>query len=86
MQIIYIKWEDAFDLVGWRALEDVDEMLIDGAWVETVGYLVKETDTHVVVSSSIQKYRMLGPLCIPRKYVTEIRILSQAEEENEDGN
>lgn len=72
MRIVKVIWEDASSLDSW---EDMKDFVIEDYIVETIGYLFKKTDKHVVVVSHVcpslnkAKHYMQIPMGMVRKIV-----------------
>lgn len=78
MKIAYVKWDDAAHFEGPLQLEDIKP----GYVVETVGILVAETKTHVIVAGDKCRDNdgMLRDVhTIPWGMVVEIRVSDSAD-------
>lgn len=77
--VVYIKWQDAMGGAGWNVAEDPT---IDIVTVETLGFLVKETETVYTVSCARfnkltdENTQVFGPfICIPKSWTLEVHSL-----------
>lgn len=52
-KIIYVKWEDAVGADGWTNMDYVQRQAL--TTIETVGFLVKETDKFLTVIHSVDE-------------------------------
>jgi hypothetical protein len=62
--LVFVQWLDSAALNGWTSGEEITPLR-----VYTVGWLVGEFDTHLVVTSSVgpgAEEEHLAPLAIPR--------------------
>ena len=50
MKIVKVTWEDACGGDRWEDMEDVK---LDDYIVETVGFLLKKTDKHIIVVNQV---------------------------------
>ena len=74
---VYVKWLDhhSFHLNQWRELEEFDEITLFE--VETIGWLVRETKSHLVVAGHccFSEEKCNGEMMILKKVVVERRPL-----------
>jgi hypothetical protein len=75
--IVWVKWDDAESDYGW---EKTSALAPEEAIAHTVGFLVKETDTHIVVASTMshdedEGHTTNNRLQIPRGMVKDIRVI-----------
>lgn len=69
--LVHIVWDDAAVLgEGWKDSFDPKPQLVD-----TVGFLIKETEDHVVVASTVSLDEHTGHFQIPRLMIKSIRQL-----------
>ncbi len=71
-KLVKVRWVDAETGDGW---EHIDELECEAPVVTTIGYLVKETPTAVMVASTIDKDHSMcnARIVIPRGMVLEIK-------------
>jgi hypothetical protein len=68
-KIAKITWLDSSQMRGWvdkDALEPIIET------VDSIGFVVKETDDFISISNSISEYQVNSPLTIPKFAIKEI--------------
>lgn len=71
MKLVHIKWVDAItDNHGWRPIEDVRKGVPSKC--QTVGWIIKQTKTHITVVGTIGEGDCDGDITIPMGMVTEI--------------
>ena len=72
---VYIRWEDhhSFADQGWRPVDEI--FTVPTCTVETLGYLVGETDTHFHVVFSLYDDMFSGSMSILRVAVKEFKVL-----------
>lgn len=75
MNLVQITWIDAIGGDGWTTEKELkeQELIIHNS----VGYVVMEDDDKVTITMSYDKdHESLGAwLCIPRRYIVEMREL-----------
>lgn len=71
MKVVKIKWRDSRQIHGWCLLEDITE---DSCVIDTVGFLIKETELDYVVALSVGENppQANGINVIPKCCVIEI--------------
>lgn len=53
MKLLYVQWEDASSRSSWSSLETVEDWNKNGRFmVETLGWLVKDTDKVIIIAGS----------------------------------
>ena len=80
---VQIKWTDSYTISsGWTFKEDFPDIVDDICF--SIGYIVNETDKHIVVCPHIsnaieeEKYRKFdGTMIIPKVAVLEIKELKE---------
>lgn len=57
MRLIYIEWADAVSPVeSWRTRDEIiDWAKEDSYWVGQVGWIIEETDRHIVIASQFNR-------------------------------
>lgn len=73
--LIRMTWNDASDSIEpWISEEEMEKFADSHAPVESVGYLVKKTRTHVVIAGDWQEdHKIWGRVTkVPRKMVVSI--------------
>lgn len=69
--LVYIEWDDAEADNGWEeAPVDLKEAI-----AITVGFLVRETEKHLLIASSYDNHHTNGRLQIPRGMVKSMKVL-----------
>ena len=75
--VVEVIWEDAHSTMGWVPPEGVDDFVkADEGIVVDVGYLLEETEEHVLLATKISAGGQFGGLMkIPRTWckITKIR-------------
>ncbi len=63
MKKVEVHWIDSFSKVGWREVDEKDPKML----IQSFGYLVRETDDTVTISTSRTAYDdVCDPLTIPK--------------------
>ena len=64
LKAIYIEWDDSQNIQGWMEEKDLSEPTLN----KSIGWLVKETDKWVFISSSadLDGPTWIDPLAIPK--------------------
>jgi hypothetical protein len=63
-QPILIEWLDSEAETGWRYIDNIEPQ---GSVITSIGFLLKENDTAIVISTSISTNRgAIDPLTIPK--------------------
>jgi len=75
--VVWVKWDDAESTYGWELESALDPK---EALATTVGFLVKETPTHIVIASSVSHEEEEGHttnnrLQIPKGMIKETIII-----------
>jgi hypothetical protein len=75
--LIEILWDDAATMVqGW---EPADDIRLDEQMCVTVGFLVKETEQHLMIASTVDvDGNTNGRFQIPRQMVKSQRVVRKA--------
>lgn len=81
-KIVRIKWTDSYAIsAGWTLKEDFPDITDDICF--SIGYLVDETDKHIVICPHVsnateeEKYRKFdGTMIIPKCSIMEINYLN----------
>lgn len=75
MKIAYIRWLDACYMDGEQVVSELDQR----CELEHVGFIVKETDEAVTISTeSIHDGRCRNPFSIRRSNIVEMRVRDHA--------
>lgn len=79
-KICYIRWRDAEHRVGWISGQTLTEYENEPTLVnESVGYLVTENASHIVLAQSVNTYRVGDVLKIPCEMIVERLTLAAPE-------
>lgn len=71
LTLVEIKWDDASALEhGWC---DPEEEKPTPQWVQTVGFLVKQTEHHVVIAHTVSEGWANGRFQIPRAMIRSMK-------------
>lgn len=71
MKLVLVKWIDAVTKdIGWRKIEDIKKQKPDKC--ETVGWIIKQTKSHVTIVSTIGGDECDGDITIPLGMIKEI--------------
>jgi len=65
VKVIYVEWEDACTTRGWVDLEHEFTTMA----IQTVGYLINETDKSLTVGHSTSEYNTADPITIPKGWI-----------------
>lgn len=76
-RMLKVEWVDSCEFGGWRDLDDVADM--KPAPCTTIGYLLKEYKTHLVLASSICGSSNCSHMSIPKGCITKITGLKNDE-------
>lgn len=68
-----IIWDDAYTDGGW---EEIPEQL-NSSIATSVGFLVKETDHHILIASSCDGTHINGRLQIPKGMIKTLKIIKK---------
>ena len=68
---IMVRWFDAASRKGWIGVDDVKDQVI--APIITYGWLVKETDDEILVSTCLHEepFDFVDPIAIPKISITK---------------
>lgn len=65
MKVIYVEWLDAVAGCGWQAID-----LVDGIHLcKTIGYLIKEDPSYIVLASTVSDNESNCRLSIPTAWI-----------------
>ncbi len=70
--LVEIKWEDAASSHGWEELEETD---IEEELALTVGFLIKENGSRVVIAATCGTTDSNNRIQIPRGMIRSMRVL-----------
>jgi hypothetical protein len=73
--MIKVDWVDSCEYGGWRNREDVADM--KPAPCTTIGYLMKESKTHMVLASSTCGSSQCSHMSIPKGCIVKITDLKE---------
>ena len=75
-RITMIEWVDSVSFHGgtWRDADDVKSLKPD--LIVSVGFIQKETPSHVTIAAHVGGGEVSGELCIPRVSITKVRHFS----------
>ena len=75
-RITMIEWVDSVSFHGgtWRDVDDVKSLKPDP--IMSVGFIQKETPSHVTIAAHVGGGEVAGELCIPRVAITKVRHFS----------
>lgn len=75
--LVYIEWRDSCSMNGtWSRMHEVEDM--EPCTIRSIGWLVSETNEHVVVAAHISNNDSLsGDLCVPKAVITHRMKLPQ---------
>jgi hypothetical protein len=83
-KMAYVEWEDTELLAGWHNYDSVQKYCTqNGSLFKSVGWLVKNDDTAVVLAMSIGRYKAGDLLRIPAKMVKEVLVVAPPDEVGE---
>jgi len=75
-----VEWIDAYAYNGWYKEEEIDERTKTGS-EKTIGFLVKTTDTFIILAMSLASNPDLAPYgmvkWIPKKCVLKIKKINE---------
>lgn len=74
-KVIRVDWQDSCEYAGWREKSDVAEM--KPAPCTTIGYLISDCKTHLVLASSICGSSQCSHMSIPKGCITKITPLQE---------
>lgn len=78
----YVKWVDSgFSLLGdvWQTMEEISEILKESKIVETVGFLLGETDDWIILGQSMNQNLVRGGYFVYKKNIIEMKELYKNE-------
>lgn len=74
--LVEIQWDDAATSHGWEAAEDLET---EAEIAVTIGFIVKETQDHIIVASTIDANgNTNGRIQIPKKMIRRRRVIRKA--------
>lgn len=56
LKLVYIEWNDAFSSGSWHNKTELNKFANDVCLIKQIGWLYKETKTHIVLISRISFY------------------------------
>ena len=74
--LVHIEWDDASADNKWVSVDDIE---IDDGTVTTIGFLVKETDKHIVIASTCWGSDVNAMMQIPKAMIVSRKILTEAD-------
>lgn len=76
-KLLYVLWEDACSMSGggWHSMEDLENM--SPLPIHTIGWLVKETKTYLVLASHLDGggFTGSGDLCVPKAWIKKKKVV-----------
>lgn len=72
MKAIYLEWDDSNARYGWINKTSVKGDLTTTR-IKSIGYLVDENQTHLMITNSESQYSVNDPLTIPKKAILKRR-------------
>ena len=75
MKAVLVKWIDAVESPGWQMVNELTTC--EAKQVNTLGWLVEETDVDIIVASSLvlAPAQICATLIIPRICITSIKAI-----------
>lgn len=73
--LVHLEWDDAGADNKWLTASDIE---IDEDTVTTVGFVVKETDRHVIIASTYWGSDVNATIQIPKKMIVSRKTLVRA--------
>lgn len=71
-KLVFIEWEDAIHGHGWLEEGEIPEPCI----AETIGFVLEETESHVVVAQTVAGEGFAQVLRIPRGMIRSLKKVS----------
>jgi len=68
IKVVRIHWLDHNGTPGWKSLKDIS---IEGYPVESVGWLIGETDEAILLAMSVGSTKAADFLCIIKSCITD---------------
>ena len=68
--MVYVEWVDSAQMKGWQDLEDAKALTVLD--METLGFLIEETDDAVTVVATWAEGNYDCPICIPKCAITSM--------------
>ena len=78
-RLVCVKWIDAWQEDGWHTIEDAHSKANRDAIVYSVGYVVKEDESGITLSSAVAKDGFGSLWKIPNGMIEEVTSLLQGE-------
>lgn len=78
MQIIYVKWRDAYLHEGWHGQVAIDRIKGTSVWVvDSLGWLIDQNEDRIIISQSVSNNGSCSEiLAIPVEAVVEWQLLA----------
>jgi len=75
-KLVFVRWIDPKSAIGWFAVEDVNEM--KPAEITSIGYLARNSKGIIAITTSVcDEGQVADPLIIPKKFILEIKEISE---------
>ena len=70
---VEVHWQDTASFEGWKNREQLDEIIaLECVLMKSIGWLVSDTDTHIVIAQTVGKKHCDGILQIPKISIVDI--------------
>lgn len=85
MQIVYVKWRDAYLNEGWHNKAGIDHVKGESVWVvESIGWLIDQNGDRLIICGSTSSNGSCSEILkIPMEAVVEWQLLTPPNPENE---
>lgn len=78
MKIVHVQWVDAASLSGWRSQKALKEFIeLELAPVDSVGMLMHEDDSKIVIIQTNGTNEVMGLFEIPKGCIKSIKIIGK---------
>ena len=69
MKLVYVQWMDSCGLNNgvWKSRDDAEEM--EPLVIDSVGYVLKETEEHITIASHVCEHQVSGEMSIPKSAI-----------------
>lgn len=82
-RLCYVRWRDSQQFPGWHNATRLVAVIEEPVMIaQSVGWLMAETETHLLLAQSVCEYVVGDLLKIPRDCVAEMYILNKPEDES----
>lgn len=82
-RLCFVKWRDSQQFPGWHNAARLVAVIEESVMIaQSVGWLMAETETHLLLAQSVSEYHVGDLLKIPRECVVDMLILNKPEDES----